>query len=99
MHNYILANKAVEDLSDIWNHTFEIWSERQPDKYYQLLIDTCQNLADKRVSGKKYHEIGQGILAFSVGQHIIFYKEEKNKKVAILRILHSRMNIKNRIVE
>lgn len=33
MPKYILTNKAVEDLSTIWNYTFEVWSETQADKY------------------------------------------------------------------
>ena len=33
MAKYKLTNKAVEDLSDIWNYTFDHWSERQADFY------------------------------------------------------------------
>lgn len=41
MFNYKLTNKAVEDLEKIWDYTFEKWSEQQADKYYALLIDSC----------------------------------------------------------
>jgi toxin ParE1/3/4 len=40
MTKFYLTNKAVEDLTDIWNYTLENWSERQADKYYDLLIMT-----------------------------------------------------------
>lgn len=33
MASYVLTNKAVEDLSSIWEYTFDTWSERQADKY------------------------------------------------------------------
>ena len=33
MADYRLTNKAVADLSDIWNYTCETWSEQQADKY------------------------------------------------------------------
>ncbi len=33
MANYILTNKAVEDLSEIWNYTFDFWSENQSEYY------------------------------------------------------------------
>ncbi len=32
MKKYLLTNKAVRDLSDIWNYTFNNWSEFQADK-------------------------------------------------------------------
>jgi len=31
MAKYELTNKAVEDLSKIWEYTFEVWSEKQTD--------------------------------------------------------------------
>lgn len=62
MANYFLTNKAVDDLSKIWNYTYEEWSESQADKYYLLLIDTCNQLSKSPQSGKKYDEITAGIL-------------------------------------
>ena len=44
MANYLLTNKAVEDLSKVWDYTFEVWSETQADSYYYMLIDACQEL-------------------------------------------------------
>lgn len=32
------TNKAVEDLSEIWNYTFDKWSESQADIYYTSLV-------------------------------------------------------------
>ena len=57
MANYILTIKAVEDLSKIWDYTFEVWSEAQSDKYYNMLPDSFQELADGKVAGKNYAEI------------------------------------------
>ena len=99
MANYTLTNKAVEDLSNIWTYSFEAWSESQADKYYYMVLDSCQELADEKVSGKIYEEINKEILGFRIGQHIIFYRKLKGKKVEIVRILHSRMDLKNKIWE
>jgi toxin ParE1/3/4 len=41
MAEYKLTKKAVEDLSKIWDYTFEIWSEKEADKYYGELISDC----------------------------------------------------------
>ena len=48
MAEFKLTNKAVEDLSEIWDYTFKVWSEKQADKYYELLISNCQK-ENKRI--------------------------------------------------
>jgi toxin ParE1/3/4 len=99
MANYILTNKAVEDLAKIWEYTFEAWSETQADRYYYMLLDSCQEIADEKVRGKNYPEVMQDVLAFKVGLHIIFYRKSKANRIEIARILHSRMDLKNRMQE
>jgi len=98
-NKYILTNKAVEDLSGIWNYTFETWSETQADKYYFMLLDTCQDLADENAKGKQYPEIHSDVFGIRAGQHIIFYRRVKQDTIEIIRILHSRMDLSNRIKE
>ena len=51
MGNYIFTNKAVEDLSEIWNYTLDTWSEWQADTYYTMLIDSCNALAEEKLFG------------------------------------------------
>jgi toxin ParE1/3/4 len=99
MANYILTNKAVEDLAKIWDYTFEVWSETQADRYYYMLLDSCQEIADEKVCGKNYPELMQDILGLKVGLHIIFYRKSKGNRIEIARILHSRMDLKNRMQE
>ena len=43
------SNKAVEDLSTIWIYTFDIWSEIQADLYYEMLINSCQEIEIVRI--------------------------------------------------
>lgn len=62
MAKYYLTNKAVEDLTDVWNYTFEQWSEQQADKYYQLLLDTCREIAENPDLGKNYEGITHNLL-------------------------------------
>ncbi len=99
MAEYILTNKAVEDISKIWDYTYEAWSENQADTYYELLIETCQEIAKKPSIGKNYNEISIDIFGFSVGKHIIFYRKLKTRNIQVVRILHERMDLKNRINE
>jgi toxin ParE1/3/4 len=99
MASYTLTNKAVLDLSAIWEYTVDTWSERQADKYYFMLLDTCQDLANGKVKGKKYPEINIEILGFRAGQHILFYRKLSGDKIEIARILHTQMDLKNRVQE
>ncbi len=52
MASYYFTNKAVEDLTQIWNYTFEEWSERQADKYYNELLNACKRIAKDSKLGK-----------------------------------------------
>src|SRR5215207_1560538 len=97
MPKYTLTNKALEDLSKIWDYTFEIWSEAQADKYYYMILDSCEELANEIVIGRKYPEINKDILDYKIGQHIIFYRQLKSNRIEVARILHIRMDLKNRI--
>lgn len=99
MASYILTNKAVDDLSKIWDYTYEVWSETQADNYYFELVENCQLVADNQHFGKIYSEISAAILGYKSGQHIIFYRVLNATKIEITRILHSRMDLKNRIQE
>jgi toxin ParE1/3/4 len=97
MAKYFLTNKAVEDLSKIWDYTYEVWSESQADKYYIGLIDCCKQISEHPGVGKDYNEIGQGLLGVKIGKHIIFYKILKPGEIEVLRILHGRMDLKDKL--
>ena len=99
MAKYFLTNKAVEDLSKIWEYTYEVWSEGPADKYYELLTSSFQEIVQNPEIGKKYDEIDSGILGLRVGKHIIFYRVVQPRDIQILRILHQRMNLKSRMEE
>jgi len=99
MAEYKLTNKAVEDLSKIWDYTFEVWSEKQADKYYGELISDCQEIAENPDLGKNYEGISKQLLGIKTNRHIIFYRTLNENYVEITRILHERMDLKKRIAE
>ena len=99
MAEYKLTNKAVEDLSKIWNYTFEVWSEKQADKYYDGLISNCQEIAENPVLGKNYEGISKQLLGIKANRHIIFYRTLNQDYVELTRIFHERMDLKKRITE
>ena len=92
------SNKAVEDLSSIWDYTFTQWSENQADEYYTMLISACNRLLYPSViSNRSYEEISEGLLGVKAGHHLIFYNILENDDVMIIRILHDRMDIKQHL--
>jgi len=99
MAEYKLTNKAVEDLSKIWDYTFEVWSENQADKYYYGLISDCQEIAKNPELGKNYNGISKQLFGMKANRHIIFYRTLSENYVEITRILHERMDLKKRIAE
>ncbi len=99
MAEFRLTNKAVEDLNRIWDYTFDKWSEDQADKYYNMLLDFCQNIADNPALGKNYEGIRTDLFGLKANRHIIFYRKINPGMIEITRILHERMDLKNRITE
>ena len=98
MADLLFSNKAVEDLTNIWNYTVETWSETQADKYYALLVATCRQIADSsRPQGREYAEIMAELYGYQTGKHIVFYRRVSESAVEIVRILHERMDLRNRI--
>jgi len=99
MANYILTKKAVDDLSSIWNYTFDFWSEQQADTYYNMLLDSFKRIANTPNLGKNYDRIANLLFGLKSGRHIIFYRKLASGEVEITRILHEQMDLKNRMLE
>lgn len=99
MAKYHLTNKAVEDLSDIWEYTVDTWSERQADDYYNMLIASFQKITENpQLFGLKYEEIAEGLHGYRANKHIIFYRILADEDILIIRILHQRMDLKHRVL-
>ena len=97
MAKYRLTNKAVDDLTQIWNYTLHKWSENQADKYYHMLFDNFSEIANNPELGKNYSEVTEDLLGYRAGRHIIFYRKMERNEIEIIRILHEQMDLKNRI--
>lgn len=97
MAKYYLTNKAVEDLSEIWEYTFKNWSEKQADKYYDLLLTACDELAKNPKLGKPYDIMTSGILGFKSGEHLIFNRLISAQEIELVRILHGMMDLKSNL--
>ncbi|MDZ7607972.1 MAG: type II toxin-antitoxin system RelE/ParE family toxin [Cyclobacteriaceae bacterium] len=96
---YRISLKAQEDLISIWEFTFENWSVEQADRYYELIIDKIKQLCQKPDIGKKYDVVREGYWGVHVKSHIIFYRIREQETIEIIRVLHNRMDVENRLSE
>ena len=99
MAKVILRQEAIDDLNNIWDYTFEQWSENQADKYYSTLRFACTEIGENPDIGKEYTEIRKDLLGLKSGKHIIFYHLTSEDEIEVIRILHERMDLKNRLTE
>jgi len=93
---YVISKKALADLNDIWYYTVEKWSVDQANRYYDLIFEEIGYICKRPHSGKSMDDIRKGYRVSKVKSHLIFYKVV-NDIVEIIRILHQRMDIENRL--
>src|SRR5690554_6484055 len=96
MAKYHLLNRAVDDLTGIWDSTFEELSEKQADSYYQFLTNSCEELAENPNLGKPYNQIANGLFGFTFGKHLILYIIIDEQEIEVVRILHGKMDLKKK---
>ena len=91
-----IREEAYLDLENIWNYTLETWSLKQADKYYNAIIEAIEFLCTEPKSGKSAEHLRKGYRLFKVNSHLIFYITT-DFELDVIRILHSQMDIPNRI--
>ena len=93
---FVISKKAVSDLEEIWLYTVEKWSIEQADRYYNLIFDEINYICKNINAGKSMEHVRKGYRASKVKSHFIFYRII-NDTIEIIRILHERMDIENRL--
>lgn len=96
MSKYHFTRRAVNDLTEIWDFTVKEWSPNQAEKYYKLLMASCEDLANNPKLGKSFEIVTINLLGYKCGEHIIFYREILKNEIEIIRILHAMMDLKSK---
>lgn len=97
MAKLILREKAIDDLTDIWEYSVETWSENQADRYYETIKLACKDISQNPALGKEYPEISRNLSGYKINKHIIFYHSVSSDEVEVIRILHERMDLKGQL--
>lgn len=94
-NKYRISKQAISDLNNIWVYTFHKWSKEQADRYYDLIIEEIEFIADNYLIGKSAEQTRKNYQVTKIKSHLIFYRKGENEIIEIVRILHQRINIKN----
>ncbi|MBI3883984.1 MAG: type II toxin-antitoxin system RelE/ParE family toxin [Sphingobacteriales bacterium] len=98
--SYKISVKAAEDIEKIWLYTFENWSLEQADRYVNLIFDEIEYLVNNPKSGMDYNHIRKNYRCSKVKSHLVLYRiVDKQSDIEIIRVLHQRMDIENRLKE
>ena len=92
MAEYVISEKAKNDLREIADYTQKRWSDLQAERYVRMLFAEFSSLADKPLAGRSYEHCRVGLRGLSCGKHVIMYRVLSRSKVRIVRVLYERMD-------
>jgi toxin ParE1/3/4 len=88
-----ISPRASEDLTEIWSYIADD-SVSNADAFIDKLYETIQLLARQPGSGRRREDLASGILSFSFGRYIIFYRVIVSA-IEVVRVLHGARDIEN----
>ncbi|HUH73756.1 MAG TPA: type II toxin-antitoxin system RelE/ParE family toxin [Chitinophagales bacterium] len=94
---YRISAKASDDIDKIWLYTLNNWSLTQADSYYRLIYQEIKIIAENSNTGKDISNIKSGYRQTKVKSHLIIYRISHDGILEIVRILHKKMDIPNRL--
>jgi len=95
--NYKISKQAIDDLDNIWVYTLRKWSKSQADRYYNLIFEEIEFISNNFLTGKSVEYLRKNYRVTKIKSHLIFYRKIESNQIEIIRILHQRMDIKNRL--
>ncbi|HMS08032.1 MAG TPA: type II toxin-antitoxin system RelE/ParE family toxin [Pyrinomonadaceae bacterium] len=94
---YLITRKALADINEIWLYTAENWSIEQADRYYNLIFDEIEFIAKNFDLARDMGWLREGYRASKVKSHIVFFRKTLNGEVEVVRVLHERMDLPDRL--
>jgi toxin ParE1/3/4 len=96
MSTYVLANRAREDLREIWSYTADRWGVSQADRYVLGLHRAMEVVANDPDRARACDHIRTGYRKYSVAAHVLFIRVIAGG-VEVVRILHQRMDFERHL--
>ncbi|NOX43803.1 MAG: type II toxin-antitoxin system RelE/ParE family toxin [Gammaproteobacteria bacterium] len=97
MPAYKVTNKAKADLIAIGRYTTKKWGVAQRNDYLKQLDNCFSQISENPKLGVTSDLIKKDYRKFPQGSHLIFYKQNLNGIIEIIRVLHKTMDIESNI--
>lgn len=93
-----VGQAAADDLGDIWRYTVQHWSVEQADRYVNVILDGFELVLRDPGAGKDFGHVREGYRGLKTGSHLVFYRVDVAANVIkIVRVLHGRLDLENRL--
>jgi len=97
MPAYRVSNKAQSDLLSIGRFTAREWGRAQRNFYLKQIDDCFSQIAENSNLGMACDYISAGYRKIPQGSHIIFYKQDSDGIIEIIRVLHQSMDVESKL--
>ncbi len=97
MVGYIINEKALEDLNDIYIYTARRWSVEQADFYYNSILNEIGNVVQDFDNARELFSIRRNYRFSKVYSHLIFFSKNDQAEIEVIRILHQKMDFKTHL--
>jgi toxin ParE1/3/4 len=95
---FILHEEVQADLERVSLYIFEEWSFEQANRYIRLIMDEVDFICLNPESGIDFSAVRKGYFKARAQSHFIFYRINSSKnELEVIRILHQRKDIDNRL--
>ena len=97
MSEYIINEKALDDINKIWIYTAENWSIEQADRYYDLIFDEIDYIVAHFEMARDFGNVRKNYRCSKVKSHLVFFKKTKSNEIEVIRVLNEKMDIENQL--
>ena len=100
MRKYLVQSAASGRLEEIYRYTLQQFGPVQADKYLDGAFALFEDIAQKRVTWQRIpREFGVEGYFTRYQSHFVFWKLRSDGQIAIVAILHQRMDLARRLRE
>lgn len=98
MSRYFIQPAASARLEDIYLYTLENFGPVQADTYLDGAFALFQQIAERKIAWKPIPgEFGVDGFYVKYQSHLIFWKQRPDGQIAIVSVLHQRMDLARRL--
>lgn len=97
MTTFKLARKAYSDLVAIGRFTEKEWGKAQRNNYLKQIDECFSQIANNPDVGTSCDFIRTGYRKFPQANHLIFYRQDQDGIIEIIRVLHKSMDVESKL--